>query len=93
MAFPSSITHASEIFKIKAFTLAEVLITLLIVGVVAAMIVPGLYKSILATQYKTQLKRTYSLISKALKSREVDCGTAILPAYINNIVVSISSTM
>ena len=52
--------------KLFAFTLAEVLITLGIIGVVAAMTMPALvakYRSLVAV---TQLKKMYSVISQAM---------------------------
>jgi len=44
----------------KAFTLAEVLITLGIIGVVAAMVIPALNNGIQDMKYKTAYKKAYS---------------------------------
>ena len=44
--------------KMKAFTLAEVLITLGIIGVVAAMTMPTLMNSTNGAQYKTAYKKS-----------------------------------
>lgn len=49
----------------KAFTLAEVLITLVIIGVVAAMTIPVLLNSIQDQQYKTGYKKAVSVASQA----------------------------
>ena len=59
-------------FKQKAFTLAETLITLSIIGVVSAMTVPTLM-----TQYKekaevTRLKKAYTVLSNAAKMAKAD---------------------
>ena len=48
-----------------AFTLAEVLVTLGIIGVVSAMTIPSLTQSWQKQAYVTQLKKTYSLITQA----------------------------
>ena len=54
--------------KVKlAFTLAEVLITLGIIGIVAAMTIPTLMQKYYEKQTVTKLKETYSIISQALK--------------------------
>ncbi|HNW25959.1 MAG TPA: type II secretion system protein [Candidatus Gastranaerophilaceae bacterium] len=56
----------------RGFTLAEVLITLTIIGVVAALTVPNLYAYYQKTQYVTQLKKIYTEISQALKLMMAD---------------------
>lgn len=48
------------------FTLAEVLITLAIIGVVAAMTMPTLINSTSATQFKTAFKKGLSVLSQAV---------------------------
>lgn len=49
----------------KAFTLAEVLITLGIIGVVAAITIPTLMNTIQDQQFKTAYKKAYSTASQA----------------------------
>jgi len=51
-----------------AFTLAEVLITLGIIGIVAALTIPSLINSIQDSQYKTAYKKAYSEASQAVNS-------------------------
>ncbi|MFI3300476.1 MAG: type II secretion system protein [Candidatus Gastranaerophilales bacterium] len=62
------------------FTLAEVLITLGIIGVVAAMTMPTLMNSTQGAQYKTALKKVISSISQGITLNyaitEYDFGTA-----------------
>lgn len=62
--------------KIVAFTLAETLMTLAIIGVVAAITIPTLINSYQKQQYVTQLKKVYAEMSQAVKQlkndREVD---------------------
>ncbi len=55
-----------------AFTLAEVLITLGIIGVVAALTIPSLMKNWQDLQYKTAYKRAYSLGLQALTNANRD---------------------
>lgn len=52
-------------YKIPAFTLAEVLITLGIIGVVAALTLPTLITSYREKQRVSQLKKTYSVLQQA----------------------------
>ncbi len=56
----------------KAFTLAEILITLGIIGIVAAMTIPALNASIREKQSKTRLKATYTILQQALKLAEAN---------------------
>lgn len=58
----------------KAFTLSEVLITLGIIGIVAAMTLPALtakYKKIVTA---TQLKKSYTTILQAFTMAQKDYG-------------------
>ena len=52
--------------KRNAFTLAEVLITLGIIGVVAAMTMPTLLNSTQGAQYRTAYKKALSVLSQAI---------------------------
>ena len=56
-----------------AFTLAEVLITLGIIGVVAAMTIPTLMTNIKSTQYLAQFKKSLSKIPRLAKY-SISCG-------------------
>jgi len=51
-----------------AFTLAEVLITLGIIGVVAAMTIPNLMAKISEKRYQASYRKAYSTLNQALKS-------------------------
>ena len=78
-------THHS--LKRVAFTLAEVLITLGIIGVVAALTLPTLIQNHQKQVYVTQLKKAYSTLNNAINKMAVDegvvdwnqtyCGSAI----------------
>ena len=73
--------HPQDDKKKAAFTLAEVLITLGIIGIVAAMTLPMLiakYQKLVTT---TQLKRTYSLLSNAYQMAVKDYGDSIYWDY------------
>lgn len=60
--------------RFEAFTLAEVLITLGIIGVVSAMTIPTLVANYQKTQYVTALKKAYSEINQALVKMASDAG-------------------
>jgi prepilin-type N-terminal cleavage/methylation domain-containing protein len=59
---------------IKAFTLAEVLITLAIIGVVAALTIPTVVQNYQKTQVVTQLKKTFSALSNTTNLAIADYG-------------------
>lgn len=61
--------------KKKAFTLAEVLITLGIIGIVASMTIPTLIANYKKTQYVTALKKAYSTWNQAINLMSSDSGT------------------
>ncbi|MCR4881307.1 MAG: type II secretion system GspH family protein [bacterium] len=61
----------------KAFTLAEVLVTLLVIGVIAALTIPQLINSTEDRQYKTAYKKAVSTIANAtelMEANEVSCS-------------------
>lgn len=65
----------------QGFTLAEVLVTLAIIGVVAALTIPTLIQSANQAKYSTGLKKTISVLSSALQmnvANNIDL-TAITP--------------
>ena len=57
-----------------AFTLAEVLITLGIIGIVAAMTIPTLITKYQKKEFATRLSKTYSTLSQAVQRAQVDYG-------------------
>lgn len=60
--------------KISGFTLAETLITLGIIGVVAAITIPIIRQRIFEAQTVAKLKETYSILSQAIKMSEEEYG-------------------
>ena len=60
--------------KKAAFTLAEVLITLGIIGVVAAMTIPGMIVKHQKQVFVTRMKQTYSIVSNAMMSSVAEYG-------------------
>ena len=58
----------------SAFTLAEVLITLGVIGVVAAMTLPTLIHNYQVKQWETGLKRSYNILSNGFKKVMSDTG-------------------
>lgn len=57
-----------------AFTLAEVLITLGIIGVVASLTIPNLIQNAQKEEYVGKIKKTYATIEQAIKLSEIDNG-------------------
>lgn len=62
--------------KLNAFTLAEVLITLGIIGVVAALTMPSLIANTRKSEYSSKLKKFYSIMNQAIIMSELDNGPA-----------------
>ena len=60
--------------KLHAFTLAEVLITLVIIGIVAAITVPTMITNSNEQALKSALKKNNSVISQALRRYYIDNG-------------------
>lgn len=58
--------------KMSGFTLAEVLITLGIIGVIAALTIPSLVRNIQDIQYKNQWRNTFTELSEAYKQMITD---------------------
>ena len=58
--------------KKQAFTLAEVLITLGVIGIVAALTMPALIANYQKKQTITQLKKAYSILSQAISLASLD---------------------
>lgn len=68
------------VHKFKAFTLAEVLITLGIIGVVSAMTIPALQTKINRSKVEAVFKEDYSIIQQVLKMAEAqDASIEALP--------------
>lgn len=60
--------------KLKGFTLAEVLITLGIIGVVAALTLPSLLQDYRNQVVETRLKKVYSTMNQAIVQSELENG-------------------
>lgn len=60
--------------KKTAFTLAEVLITLGIIGIVAAMTIPTLIQKNFEKQTVTKLRETQSILAQTLRMAEEEYG-------------------
>lgn len=89
---PKSLLAGQSVTKIRilklnhkklncAFTLAEVLITLAIIGVVAAITIPALMNRTQDKEFKTKMKKEYSVLSEAFQSLKNDYGDSIIDAF------------
>ncbi|MBQ8458713.1 prepilin-type N-terminal cleavage/methylation domain-containing protein [bacterium] len=56
----------------KGFTLAEILITLGIIGIVAALTIPQLMHNYRAKKMRSQFDKTYSILNQAIKTMQSD---------------------
>ena len=65
----------------KAFTMAEVLITLGIIGIIAAMTIPNLMGAYRKKVVETELQRAFSIISQTIKMSEVQNESAAYWSY------------
>ena len=65
---------ASFLSRLAAFTLAEILITLGIIGVVAAMTMPSLIQNYQEKATVTRVKKVYNVLSTALQSAYFENG-------------------
>lgn len=71
-------TYTRYFVEKSGFTLAEVLVTLAIIGVVAALTIPSLIQSTQKQQYVTGLKKAYSILSQAsLQLKDDNGGTLV----------------
>ncbi len=61
----------------RGFTLAEVLITLAIIGVVAALTIPSVVKNYKATQLESQFRKAYSQATQAALRMQVQQGGSV----------------
>lgn len=69
------VAHVNLLVNVKfGFTLAEVLITLGIIGIVAALTIPGLITKCKEMQYRVTYKKVYSSLNQAMKYAQEDDG-------------------
>lgn len=81
-----------ENFMNKGFTLAEVLITLGIIGAVAAMTIPNLIQSYKEKEYTAKLKKFYSVMENAGRLVEEEYGSIDTWGLTDSFVEDDSST-
>lgn len=72
--FSNKLTDTNYLCKRKAFTLAEVLITLGIIGVVASLVLPSVLINYKKREIATKLKKDYSQINQVLQRINADYG-------------------
>ena len=69
----------------KAFTLAEILITLTVISVVAALTIPTLLQNTNQAELKTALKRDFADLSQATLSIKNDNGGSLVNVFRNGV--------
>ena len=68
----------------KGFTLAEILIVLMVIGVIATMTVPSMMKNVQDAQYKTGLKKAYNTLANMTAKFGVEGKMPIAQCTSNN---------
>lgn len=61
----------------NAFTLAEVLITLVIVGIIAALTIPSVINNMQKNELRSQFKKSVSVTSQAVQKMKADYGDLV----------------
>jgi prepilin-type N-terminal cleavage/methylation domain-containing protein len=69
--------------NLKAFTLAEVLITLLIIGVVASLVIPAIINDTQKEEFVTGAKKTYSVLNQVAELIKMDNGGTYVDAFLS----------
>lgn len=78
----------SEIINTKkAFTLAEVLITMMIIGVIAAITIPAIVADTHEKEIKAKVKKTVSMFSQVMSYVELEGGDINMPVRDGNTAV------
>jgi type II secretory pathway pseudopilin PulG len=67
-----------------AFTLAEVLITLLIIGIVASLVIPAIINDTQNQEFYTLLKKDYSMLSDTAKMIMIENGGTLAGLFHNH---------
>ncbi len=62
-------------FRYKGFTLAEILITLGIIGIIAALTIPNIVTNYQKEETVTRLKKIYTILNQAVLLSETDNGS------------------
>jgi prepilin-type N-terminal cleavage/methylation domain-containing protein len=75
---------SNSFLKLNAFTLAEVLITLGIIGVVASLTIPTLMNNIQEQQYKVAWKKAFTIFSQATQQITNDNGGSMVGLFSSN---------
>lgn len=68
----------------KGFTLAEILLVLLIIGVISSLLIPSIIANVQKNQQVAGLKRIYNSLSSATKLIESDNGGTIAGSFAGN---------
>ena len=79
----NKIATGGGILSKKSFTLSEVLITLVVIGIIAAITVPNIIQQNKRTRVETQLKKFYSTMSNAVRLSEIQNGISTAEVEFN----------
>ena len=89
----SSIVNLTTALKLKrscgkGFTLAEILITLTVIGVVAALTIPSLLQNTNDAEFKTAWKKSFADLNQAVKMAAADNGGSIADSCLGSDLLS-----
>lgn len=76
---------------LKAFTLAEVLVTLAIIGIVATLTIPILFQKSQDAELINKMKREYSVVNQAIKAAAVPNNGDFLGTWTSSLIGSNNS--
>lgn len=74
-----------NIKKFKAFTLAEVLISLGVIGIIAALTIPAIIINIQNAELKSKFKKEFSIFSQAFLDMQKDNGGTLAGVFQGNL--------
>jgi prepilin-type N-terminal cleavage/methylation domain-containing protein len=70
--------------KLTGFTLAEVLITLLIIGVISSLLIPAIIQDTQEAEFKVAWKKAYANIDQTIRMIMLDNGNSLLGVFTAN---------
>ena len=69
----------------KGFTLAEILIVLMVIGVIATLTVPSMMKNVQDAQYKAALKKAYNSVTNVYSMQLIEGQRPVAGSTVNNL--------
>ena len=64
---PENLVLIKNMKSVKAFSLAEVLVVLMVIGIIVTTTIPGLLQDLRLSQYKTAWKKLIQILNRRIK--------------------------